>query len=207
MPEQALPRLTGDHARDDLVDAIHLLVAGNDLDTLLALLRGEGREAGQHVQHHRGPQHRGGGLLHLAERLLAVAVPPGPPHIDRHPDRAVAEFLAFRRHRQDVGHEQLGHIALVVVMHLECGVQPALARAHRRLSFYEHQRHAVDQQHQIGALFGLARADGELLGDDEAVLLDIVEVDQADGDVFAVRAEGHGTFAQEPGDKFLVRLH
>ena len=35
----------------------------------------------------------------------------------------------------------------------------------------------------------------------------IVEVDQADGDVFAIRAKGHRAFAQCPCGKFLVRLH
>lgn len=76
-------------------------------------------------------------------------------------------------------------------MHLNGSVEPALAGPHRRLGLDQDQRNAVDQQHQIGALFRLARPDGELLGDDEAVLLDLVEVDQADGDVFAIRAEGH----------------
>ena len=92
-------------------------------------------------------------------------------------------------------------------MHLQRGVQPALAGAHRRLGLDEHQGHAVDQQHQVGALLGLAGAHGELLGEDKAVFLDLVEIDQADGDVFAIRAEGHRAFAEKPGDKLLVRLH
>ena len=52
--------------------------------------------------------------------------------------------------------------------------------------------------------FGLAGTEGELLGDDKAVLLDVFEVDQADGDMLAVRAEEHGAFAEHPGGEFLV---
>ena len=133
MPDQPLARLARHDPRDDLVDAVHLLIAGDDLDAVLALLRGERGEAVEHVEHHRRAQHRRGGLFHLAQRLLAVAVAPGAPQIDRHPDRAVAELLALGRHRKDVGHEQFRHVLLVIVMDLDGGVEPALAGPHRRL--------------------------------------------------------------------------
>ena len=38
------------------------------------------------------------------------------------------------------------------------------------------------------------------------VLLDVVEVDQADGDVLAVRAERHRPLAPQPGGELLVGL-
>jgi hypothetical protein len=83
---------------DDLVDAVHLLIAGDDLDAVLALLRGKGGEAAQHIQHHRRTQHRGRGLFHSIHRLRPVTVAPRAPQVDRHPDRAVAELFALGRH-------------------------------------------------------------------------------------------------------------
>jgi hypothetical protein len=50
MPKQALARLTSYNALDDFVYAFDLLVAGNDLDALLALLRGERGKVGEQVQ-------------------------------------------------------------------------------------------------------------------------------------------------------------
>ena len=42
--------------------------------------------------------------------------------------------------------------------------------------------------------------------DDVLVALEVVEVDQADGDVLAVLAERHRPLAREPGGELLVRL-
>ena len=43
-------------------------------------------------------------------------------------------------------------------------------------------------------------------GDDVLVLLEVVEVDELDGDVLAVLAEGHRLLAGEPGGELLVGL-
>ena len=208
VPDQALAGLARDNALDDLVDAVDLLIAGDDLDALLALVRGVRREAGEQVEHHAGAEHRADRLLHLRHRWQCVLVfqPPRPPEVDRHADRAVAVLLAFGRDGEHVRHEQLGDVLLVVVVHLERPVEPALAGAHRRLGFDHDERDAVDQQHQVRPLLRLAGADDELLGDDELVLLDVVEVDEADGDVLAVLAERHRPLAQEPGGELLVGL-
>ena len=59
---------------------------------------------------------------------------------------------------------------------------------------------------KVGPLLGLAGAEGVLLGDDVLVLLEVVEVDELDGDVLAVLAEGHRLLAGEPSSKLLVGL-
>ena len=92
-------------------------------------------------------------------------------------------------------------------MDLERAVEPALAGRTGVLASITHQRDAVDQQHQVDALLRLAGADGELLGDDELVLLDVVEVDQADRDVLAILAERHRPLAPQPGGELLVGPH
>ena len=51
-----------------------------------------------------------------------------------------------------------------------------------------------------------AGAERELRRDDVLVLLEVVEVDQADGDVLAVLTERHRPLAREPGGELLVRL-
>jgi hypothetical protein len=66
-------------------------------------------------------------------------------------------------------------------MDLERAIKPALAGADWRLGLDQDKRQAVDQQHKVWAFLSLAGAEGELLGDDKAVLLDVAEVDQADG--------------------------
>ncbi len=104
------------------------------------------------------------------------------------------------------GTKSSGHVALVVVVDLERPVEPALTRADRRLRLDHDERDAVDEQHEVGALLGRAGAEGELRRDDVLVLLEVGEVDQADGDVLAVLAERHRPLAGEPGGELLVRL-
>ena len=91
-------------------------------------------------------------------------------------------------------------------MDLERRVDPALARANGRLRLDHDQRDAVDEQHEVGALLGGPGAEGELGRDDVLVPLEVVEVDQPDGDVLAVLAEGHRPLAREPGGELLVGL-
>ena len=69
-----------------------------------------------------------------------------------------------------VAGEQLGHVPLVVVVDLQRAVDPADRRAHRGLGLDDHQREAVDQQHQVGAPLGWPGAEGVLLGDDVLVV-------------------------------------
>ncbi len=68
VPDQALLRVAGDDALDDLVRALVLLVAGDDLDPALLLVGRVGGEVGQEVEHDVRPQHRGDRLLELLER-------------------------------------------------------------------------------------------------------------------------------------------
>ena len=57
MPDQTLLRITLDHAGDDLVGSLVLLVAADDLDAPMLLVGSEEGEVLQNVQHHRWPQH------------------------------------------------------------------------------------------------------------------------------------------------------
>ena len=91
-------------------------------------------------------------------------------------------------------------------MHLQRPVQPALAGADRGLRLDEHQRHAVDEQDEVGSLLGLAGAKGVLLGDDVLVLFEVVEIDECDGDVLTVLAERHRLLTSHPGGELLVGL-
>ena len=58
VPDQALLRVPGHDALDDLVGALVLLVAGDDLDPALLLVRGVGGEVGEQVEQDMRPQHR-----------------------------------------------------------------------------------------------------------------------------------------------------
>ena len=161
VPDQALLRVAGHDALDDLVRRLVLLVAGDDLDPALLLVGGEGGEVAR-----AGRARRCGRSIDVDRLLEPAAAPavsavgldaPRPPELDRQPDRAVAELLALGGEREDVGHEELRHVLLVVVVHLERAVEPALARADGRLRLDHDQRDAVDQQHEVGPLLGRAR--------------------------------------------------
>ena len=91
-------------------------------------------------------------------------------------------------------------------MHLDGSVEPALAGPHGGLRLDHHQRDAIDEQHEVGPLFGGARSAGILRRDDVLVPFDLGEVEQVDRDVFAVRAKGERPFAGEPGSELLVGL-
>ncbi len=200
--------MAGDDALDDLVRGLVLLVAGDDLDAALLLVRGVRREAGQEIQDDVRPQHRIDGLFDaLQRRRFPVRLdPPGPPQLHRQTDRAIAELLALGSDRDDVRNEQLGNVALVVLVDLDRRVEPALARPDGRLRLDHDERNAIDQQHQVGPLLGCASAIRELRGDDVLVAFEVVEVDESDGDVLAPLAERHGPLAAEPSGELLVRL-
>ena len=210
MPDQALLRVAGDHAFDHFVRALALLVAGDDLDPLLALVGGVGGEVRQQVEHHVRSQHRVDGVADLFDRRQGgfILQSPRPPELDRHADRSVAELLALGGDRERVGHEEFGDVAFVVVVDLQCPVEPTLAGAGRGLRFDQDDRDAVDEHHQIGPLDDGSGLEGVLLGDDVLVLLlEVVEVDELDGDVLTILAEGHRLLAGEPVGERLVGLH
>ena len=208
VPDQPLLGMAGDDPIDDAVRCLHLLVAGDDLGAPLALARGVGRVAAQQVQNRVWAQHRRDGPLDSFEgrQVCVVVGPPGSPEIDRQANGPVSQVLPFGGDRAEVRHEQLGHVALVVVADLRRAVEPALARPYRRLRLDDDQRKAVHQQHEIRAALVRTRSDGVLGADDILVSLDILEVDEPDGHVLAVRAERHRPLSGEPGRELLVRL-
>ena len=208
VPDEPLLRVAGDDALDDLVRGLVLLMAGDDLDTALLLVRGVRGEAGQEVQDDVRPQHRIDGLFDaLQRRRFAVCLdPPGSPQVHRQTDGAIAELLALGGDRDDVRDEQLGDVAFVVVVDLNRRVEPALARPDGRLRLDHDERNAVDQQHEISALLAGTSAARELRGDDVLVAFEVVEVHEPDGDVLAALAERHRPLADEPSGELLVRL-
>jgi hypothetical protein len=207
VPDQALPRVARQHALDDLVRRLVLLVAADDLDAALLLVRGEQGEAAEDVQHHMRAQHALGRQLERLQRVVLRIAPiqvPRPPVLDRQADRPVVVGLALGGHREHVADEELGNELLVVVVHLHRAIHPADALLDRRLGLDQHQRQTVDQQHQIGPALGGACAVDELLGDDVLVLLRVIQVDQPHRHMLVVGAEGHGALAAHPGGHLLV---
>ena len=171
-----LARLAGDDALDDRVRPFHLLVPGDDLDPPLALLGRERGEVREHVQYRRRPEHRRDGLLHFPHRLQRLIVrAPRAPQVEGHAHGAVVVLLPLCGDREHVRDEQLRHVLLVVIVDVDCAVEPAFRRANRRLRLDHDQGQAVHNQNQIGTLLRLARSEGELLSDDVGVLLDVVE--------------------------------
>ena len=81
VPDQALLGVPSHHALDDLVRAIVLLVAGDDLDAALLLVGGVGGEVGQQIEEDVRPQHRLHRLRELLQgRRVAVGLDaPRPP--------------------------------------------------------------------------------------------------------------------------------
>jgi hypothetical protein len=55
MPDEALLRVAPHHAGHNLVGSLVLLVATDDLDAPVLLVRGEDGEVLQDVKHHGGP--------------------------------------------------------------------------------------------------------------------------------------------------------
>jgi hypothetical protein len=87
VPDEAPLRVSGDHALHDLVDAIELLVAGDDLDAPLLLVGGVRGEVLQQVQHdvwaeHRG--HRAVEVLQRGGRRFLIVEAPRSPQLDAH---------------------------------------------------------------------------------------------------------------------------
>ena len=231
MPDQPFLGRAGQHALHDAVGPIVLLIAADDLEPALLLVRGKEREVGEDVEQHVGPQQRRHAALQFGETAACIPgtpqrnvvlhrtfcgvpgtylpttrlfLPPRPPQLHRHVDRPVAQVFALGRHAEDIAGEEFRHEALVVVVHLERAVHPTDRVAHRRLGLDEHQREAVDQQDEIGAALGRPGAEDVLRGDDILVLAGVLEIDQPHRDMFVVGAKGHGTLPAQPRRKLLV---
>ena len=88
-------------------------------------------------------------------------------------------------------------------MHLRSPVDPGDCRPDRRFGFAEDKRDSVDKSHEVEALFW-PQIERDLIRSDIAILRGIIEVNQANGDVLAVGAEGHCLLASEPRHELLV---
>ena len=204
------------HPVDDQVGCLELLEPGDDLDLAVLLVGGVDREEAQEVQHRRRLEDAFDSLLHCSKPDLRRSVrvglllAPRPPKFNRHADGAVAEVLALGGEGEHVGHEELRHVLLVVVVDLSGAVDPRVRRAHRRLGLAHHQGEPVAPQHQIEPLLDPALLVGDLGGDHplvRRVVLRVVEVDQPDRGVLAVRAERHRLLPGQPGHELLVGDH
>ncbi len=182
----------------------------------MLLVGGVQREEPQEVQHRPRRQDTLDSLLDrdksdlcgsvLIRRVLA----PRTPELDRHSDRAVAEVLALGREGEHVGHEELRDALLVVVVDLCSPVDPGVRRPDRRLRLTHHQRQTVAPQHQVEPLLQPTLLEGHLGRDDplvRRVRVEVVEVDQANRGVFAVRPERHRLLPGQPRHELLVRHH
>lgn len=211
MPYQAAFDLVFQHALHNLVGTFVLLVAAHHLDALTALVGSVGGEVVEDVEQGLGRQqlpHFGGDVFQAGHfRILAALVePPGRPELQRRAHGTVEQFASFGGEAEHVGHKEFGHAVLVAVVDVGGGIEPRNRRPHGRFGLAHHQGEAVDKQHDVGA-FGLAVADAELVDQLELVVGDMPEVDEADGHVGVVLAEGHGLVALEPLGELLVGAH
>ena len=119
-------------------------------------------------------------------------------------DGAVAQVFAIAGDAEDVGGEEFGDEAFVVVVDLFGAVEPTDGVADGGFGFDDDERDAVDEQDEIGAALGGTGAEGVLGAEDILVLVEVFVVEQVDGDVFVALAKGHGAFAAQPGGEFFV---
>lgn len=119
-------------------------------------------------------------------------------------DGSVAQVFAFGGDVEDVAGEEFGDEFFVVVVELFGAVYPTDGVADGGFGFEDGEGQAVDVADEVGAAFGAACAEGDLGGGDVLVVVEGVEVEQADGDVLVVFAEGHGAVAAQPGGEFFV---
>jgi len=119
-------------------------------------------------------------------------------------DGSVAQIFAFGGDVEDVAGEEFGDEFFVVVVDLFGAIYPADGVADGGFGFEQSKRQAVDVEDEVGAAFGRACAEGDLGGGDVLVVVEFVEVEQADGDMLVVFAEGHGAVTAQPGGEFFV---
>lgn len=119
-------------------------------------------------------------------------------------DGSVAQVFAFGGNVEDVAGEEFGDEFFVIVVDLFGAIDPTDGVADGGFGFEQGKRQAVDVKDEVGAAFGGTCAEGDLGGCDVLVVVEFVEVEQADGDVLVVFAEGHGAVAAQPGGEFFV---
>ncbi len=175
MPDEALLRVALHNAVDDLVRGKVLLVATDDLDTPVLLVGREQREVLEDIENDLWPQHApdGGADMMQLTFLLALLIPPGPPHVDWHADGAIPEQFPFSGERKDVRHEHRRDLLLVDLVHLERTVEPRDRAARRCLRFADHQRQPVHQEHDVKSLFDRPSLVGPLVAHGHAVVCGI----------------------------------
>lgn len=119
-------------------------------------------------------------------------------------DGSVAQVFAFGGDVEDVAGEEFGDEFFVVVVDLFGAIDPTDGVADGGFGFEQGKRQAVDVEDEVGAAFGAACAEGDLGGGDVLVVVEFFKIEQADGDVLVVFAEGHGAVAAQPGGEFFV---
>ena len=183
-----------------------MLIAADDLDAAVFLVRGEQGEVLKNIEDDTGPKHVPNGTLHIRQRSfgLVLRVVPGPPNLDGHADGAVAVRLSFRGKGEYVGHEHLRDAQFVAVVDIARPVHPGDRRAHRGLGLADHQRQPVDQKHHVEPPASVLDRIDPLVGGDELVSGKVLEIDQPHRGVFAALPERHGLLAPQPfGQQFV----
>ncbi len=117
------------------------------------------------------------------------------PYRNAFPFGGKAEQIRYE-HRRDA--------LFVVVVDLAGPIHPGHCRAHRRLRLADHEREAVDYQHNIEPLLDLPSRVCPLISDDQLVVGRRFIVDKAHGHVLPVWPEGHGLLISQPFRHRLV---
>ena len=146
------------HPGDDRLDCLDLRVAGDDLHRRS---RRRGLQRRESVKSRRMSRTISG--VRSSSALRRARARPGRrrspqwsghhgSHHSAGSDGAVAELLALGREREHVGHEEA---RVLPRRHRGCpgAVQPGRALADRRLRLPDHERKAVDPQHDVVAAF------------------------------------------------------
>ena len=175
----------------------------------MLLVRGEQREALQDVQHHLGPEHVLHRPPHVRQRPFRLVLPRAPrtPHLNRHPDRAVAVTLPVRGEGKHIRHEHRRHLPLVNLVHLKRAVEPRHRAARGRLGLADDQRQTVDHKHHVEPLRHRARLKRPLVDHGEPVVRRLDGIHQPHGNMLAIAAKRHRLLAAQPGHEILVGPH
>ena len=88
-------------------------------------------------------------------------------------------------------------------MHLRSPIDPGDCRSDWRFGFAEDKGNSVYESYEVKALLG-AEIERDLVGDDEAIIREIIKIHQPNCGVLTVRAKRHGLFTSEPGHELLV---
>ena len=205
VPDEPGAVLALHHALHHLVDGAVLLVAA-DLFDGLAALRLEHDEVGQDVEQPLGGQQGVESLLGLVCEVASLARPrvaPRAPELLRGAGGAVLQRDVGGGDVEEVAVEQARHLALGGA-HLVDGVVEALALVGRALGLDDDERDAIDVHHHVG-LADDGAAHAELVGAGEVVVLDVVEVEEADGAVRGLAGDlARVVAAQDLGPALVV---